>query len=435
MKKVLIYGGGTVSYIRPHLALTAPAYGATAREIQSILTDESRFHARTHTHWFEHDVRLRLTRMAEPDSKLETNADVASRLDRDIADPDTHVVFMSTAFCDFDGSVLDEVNVPTASGKDQPRLLSKNTYDVRLTAAEKVLNRIRRERKDIFLVGFKTTTGATTQAQFDAGLGLLKGASCNLVLANDLHTRVNMVITPEEVPYAISTNRGQTLHMLVEMAMDRAEGHFTRSQVVPGDLVSWGSDMVPESLRDVVNDCINAGAYKPFNGKTVGHFAFRGPGNEIITSIRKSNFNDLASTGMVRIESTSPDSVVAYGAKPSVGGQSQRSIFARHTDVDSIVHFHCPIKPEMRATVSTVSQAPYECGSHECGNNTSSGLMWHSYHGSMFKAVYLDGHGPNIAFNSKTTNPQAVKDFIHERFDLSVSTGAQRIREFDAASA
>ena len=47
---------------------------------------------------------------------------------------------------------------------------------------------------------------------------------------------------------------------------------------------------------------------------------------------------------MVYVKSDSPNSVITMGAKPSVGGQSQRIIFGSFKDVDCIVHFHCPLK-------------------------------------------------------------------------------------------
>ena len=36
MKNIHIIGGGTVNHIRPHLALSAPAYGGTARKLREI---------------------------------------------------------------------------------------------------------------------------------------------------------------------------------------------------------------------------------------------------------------------------------------------------------------------------------------------------------------------------------------------------------------
>lgn len=176
--RVHIFGGGTVYHVRPHLALSAPAYGQTAHKIHDLLV---RFHATY--------AKLHLTKMATAGkSDLDTNADIAKRVDELIADPRTKMIFMTAALCDFDGSIVDQFADPletTPSGKDQPRLrtYSRNVhtgedilypYTMNLVPSHKIISRIRKERKDIFLVGFKTTAGATEQSQYEAGLTLLK---------------------------------------------------------------------------------------------------------------------------------------------------------------------------------------------------------------------------------------------------------------------
>lgn len=209
-------------------------------------------------------------------------------------------------------------------------------------------------------------------------MNLLKSNSCNLVLANDTGNR---------------------------------------RKVVPGDSIAWRSEAVPDNLRKVVDHCINRGAYKPFRGSTAGHFAVKVNDTTFITSKRKTNFNNLDHIGMVKVESTGPDNVIAYGAKPSVGGQSQRIVFAEHPEYDCIVHFHCPPKPQ--ADVPTRPQKYLECGSHECGRNTSQGLKEVE---DGIKVVYLDNHGPNIVFR-KDVQPERVIDFIERNFELGLKTG------------
>jgi hypothetical protein len=56
--------------------------------------------------------------------------------------------------------------------------------------------------------------------------------------------------------------------------------------------------------------------------------------------------------------------------------------------------------------------------SHQCGQNTSSGLK---KFGNLY-AVYLDQHGPNVVFN-RTIDPAEVIRFIEENFDLEDKTG------------
>lgn len=405
-KNVVIFGGGTVSHLRSHLALCAPAFGSTAILLERLCSDMMP----------DLNTKLVLTRMAQSNSAIETNSDVATEVRKTIDNLDNKIVFFSCAMCDFDGVVGGK-----KGDKYGNRLKSREATGASITlkAADKVINSFRQgpgSRKDIFLVGFKTTCGATEDEQYIAGLELVKGASCNLVLANDTKTRLNMVITPEEARYHVTTDRDEALKGLVEMAYLRSHLTFTRSTVVAGESVAWHDPSVPYALRTVVDHCIHNKAYKPFKGSTVGHFAAKIGPTTFLTSKRKTNFNDLDKIGLVKIETDGPDTVIAYGSKPSVGGQSQRIVFAEHGDCDCIVHFHCPIKPG--SEVPVVSQREYECGSHQCGQNTSKGLK---KFGNLY-AVYLDQHGPNIVFNS-SINPQEVIDFIEANFDLEQKTG------------
>lgn len=423
IQKVFVIGGGTFSHVRNHLSLAVEAFGETAIKINDLIQEAANLPDSMLSY-------LTLTKMADPHSEithsgtstlnkmlknneLRTNADVSKFVDHIIAEQSAKIVFFNVALCDFDGQIDD---VP--SGKYAERLKSRDgNRTINLSMADKIISKIRKERKDIFLVAFKTTAGATEDEQYIAGLNLLKANSCNLVLANDTVTRKNMIIVPEEARYCVTTDRNTVLKELVNIAIARSQLSFTRSTVVPGETVDWNGNEVPQVLRDVVNHCIEAGAYKPFRGSTAGHFAYKVTDNDFITSKRKTNYNNLDNIGLVRVESNGPDSVIAHGAKPSVGGQSQRIVFAQHPDVDCIVHFHCP--PKASSKVNVRSQKMFECGSHECGKNTSDGLT-EIVKG--IKAVYLDEHGPNIVFN-KTANAQDVIQFIEDNFDLSQKTG------------
>jgi hypothetical protein len=257
---------------------------------------------------------------------------------------------------------------------------------------------------------------------FEKGLRLCKEGSANLVLVNDVQTRWNMIVTPEEAAYHETENRNEVLKNLVDMTYQRSQLTFTQSTVVQGTPVSWNDDKVPESLRKVVNHCIANKAYKVFNGVTVGHFATKLSDTEFLTSIRKSNLNDLDKIGLVYVKTDGPDTVLAYGAKPSVGGQSQRIVFKDHPGFDCIVHFHSPLKENHPDDIPIRSQRDVECGSHECGKNTSDGLK---QFGNL-KAVMLDKHGPNIIFN-KSIDPNEVIKFIDTNFDLEKKTGGYNI--------
>ena len=420
-----IIGGGTFSYVRAHLALAAPARGTTARALHAAYTrlesDEGSVALKEH-------AKLHLTRMADPTSPLETNQDVAWRIDQLVADPATRMIYMNAALCDFEGAVVDKMNQegetiwvgPTPSGKYAPRLRTcEGEKTLLLTPAEKVLHRVRRERKDIFLVAFKATCGATADQQYAQALNMLKASSANLVLANDVMTGHCMVVAPEETRY-FEGPRTQALLGLVRMADQRSTNTFTRSTVVPGPLVPFQtSPLVPENLRQVVNWLTQQGAYKPFRGSTAGHFAARVSSTCCLTSRRKTNYTKPGGLDLVRVEYQGLDKVVAVGAKPSVGGQSQRIVFSEHQDLDCIVHAHIPMLPHPEDPIPVAGQFAYECGSHQCGANTSRNLQSFA-HG--IHAVMLDNHGPNIVFSRGTPAEEVIK-FIQANFDVKGKTG------------
>lgn len=422
---VHIIGGGTFSDVRPHCSLAAEAYGGTARKLYGMSMERWGESAKVHLH---------LTRMADSGrGNLRTNRDVGMLLKDLVSDPTTKVIILTAALCDFNGSILDG-SVQTSSGKEEPRLKTRDgSHLMEMTPAEKLVGEIRKYRKDIFLVSFKTTTEPNEDDQFEQGLRLLKTSSSNLVFANDVHSRTNMIIVPERSRYCVTKDRDLALRELVDMTFLRSGLTFTRSTVVDGPTVPWTSDLVPASLRTVVDHCVKRGAYKPFLDRTEGHFAVKLQDGGFLTSIRKRNFNRLDEVGMVKVEPDGDNSVISHGARPSVGGQSQRIVFADHPDADCIVHFHCPTRPG--SSVPIRSQREYECGSHECGRNTSSGLLGMTEsRGHSIRAVMLDQHGPNVVFNSGV-DPNDVIDFIEKNFDLTRSTDGRVKSEVDAPPA
>lgn len=294
------------------------------------------------------------------------------------------------------------------------------------TACESIetVKSLRKERKELFAVGIFDSAGLDAAQQYTQSLEFLKKTSLNLVLSMDALTGNNLIAAPEESHYGQSTRLVETLNFLAKMISSRMTNRFTRSTVVAGNVVDWNSAMVPENLRTVVNYCINNGAYKPVLGKTAGHFAVKLSDSEILTSIRKSNFNDLLNVGLVRVQSIGEDEVIAYGARPSVGGQSQRQIFSAHPETN-IAHFHCPLRSNapLLNEIPVREQWPNECGSHQCGANTSLGLHRVDLGGGdSLKVVFLDNHGPNIVF-AKETPAEKVIAFIDANFDLSAKTG------------
>lgn len=412
-KKVLVLGGGTFSHVRAHLALAAPAFGTTARQIAEMC--EKRF---------DHmDTELLLTKMADQNSSVITNDDVDKVVDIIINDNTVKIVFFNFALCDFSGKIGD-----VESGKHATRLeTSAGDVQMTLTPSEKIIGKIRKTRKDIFLVGFKTTCGATEQEQFSKGLDLMKKTSCNIVLANDIETRKNLIITPEEGVYGRDMTRKECLEELVDIAAKRSSLTFNDKTILknaerayPENLIIEGS--IPENWYNVMKYLFSNNAFKPINGKTSGHFGCRVDGKEFerITSERKINHNESFERGMIPVYSYENGELVVGGAKPSVGEKTQEMIYQElGYKIHSIVHFHGQIRKDIVYIPFEIKdQKPFECGSKECAINTISGM---SEVIPGIYAVHLDNHGPNIAFH-KDVSSQEIIEFINLYWDLNSST-------------
>lgn len=411
-------------HVRPHFSLAAPAYGTVSRQIYRELVWLNEANK------FQHNIILGHTKMAfGKEGSLpgeicigETNNEVEKWIDDEIiANKDAKIVFLSVAFCDFVGFPLDSNGNPEPSGKECQRLkTSDGDRNLLIIPAKKIISKIRKERKDIFLVAFKTTSGASEEEQYKLGLELLKKNSCNLVLANDIHNHRNMIVAPELAKYEVTTDRQRAIVSLVDISMHRAENSFTRTKIINGHLVNWEHPDVPGSLRTVVDWCVANGAYKPFNDVTVGHFGFKPEPGYMWSSRRKKNFNKPKDRDLVIVDFRNDKEQLAYGAKPSAGARSQYVVLSKFDTLNCIVHFHCPLKEGSPiGNLGIVrSQKYFECGSHQCGENTASGMQKIN---DNLAVVMLDKHGPNIVF-SRDSNPADVISFISENFDLSRQT-------------
>lgn len=174
MTKVVIIGGGTFNHISCHLSLAAPAFGTTARQLAGIYKAQGV------------DVELVLTKMADHTSKIVTNEDLALKLERISEDPDVKVVVMNAAVCDF------EMDSPS----QEQRLSSALDYPVMLKGISgKIVKEFTEHRPDVVVVGFKTTSGARWTTQLSKAAMSLESNGLDIVMANDVTTKNNMVLT------------------------------------------------------------------------------------------------------------------------------------------------------------------------------------------------------------------------------------------------
>lgn len=478
-RRIAVLGGGTNTYISNHLALSAPAYGTTAK----TLANKFRRHEEN-----KMEVDLYLTKMASSDSihlgrnLPDTPEEIEELVDKLIADPATRVIIFNVAMVDYKPTSLftlesnsyDAYNpreITDKFGKYASRLNTSKLPEVclELSVQDKIIQKIRKERKDILLVGFKTTCGATKEEQFQKGLKLCKDASANIVFVNDvdkdrirnldsaleskkilsnikstsemetayIHEGIkeaeeqieafqnNGLVTPEESSYWYDT-RNEALDGLVQMVLNRVKGEFVRTTVVEGNVISWNDTIIPQTFKDVFNYIrSNGGWHVNPKGKTSGHFGIKINQYESICSIRKQNYNDIENVGMVKVI-TENDKVIAFGAKPSVGDATQRELFKRYPRYDCIIHFHSSLKISSRSVINIANQFNFECGStgnnDSCAYNTTTNMKEYVLNdGSRIHAVHLDHHGPNIMFSSKT-NSNFINQFINEHWNIDKQT-------------
>lgn len=195
-QRILILGGGTFYHVRNHLSIAAPAFGTTARWLHEQLPNSN----------------LVLTRMADPFSKLETNADVGAIIDDYLTDTNLKVLIMNVAMCDYDGQIA---NVP--SGKHAKRMKTKAGQQImQLEPSQKVIQNIKEQRPDILLVGFKTTTHHSPEEQITATIAMGRSSHCDLIFANDTVTRYNLLVDANGICLCQSANRLLVLEALVK---------------------------------------------------------------------------------------------------------------------------------------------------------------------------------------------------------------------------
>lgn len=445
MKKIFILCGGTVNYIAPHFALAAPAYGNVGLDIYKELYEK----VKSENAFDKYSVEIIPTQMALsvlPDDclmsynyylqkaglkKLETNGELLRFVDFLIGQKETRCVIMAAAVCDFKPEYIVEDKGQTSFifGKDRKRLSSANDLEMKLNPSDKIIPKIRQHRKDVFVVSFKTTAGVGRDETYRIGLLSLKKNSSNLVFANDIQDKINMVITPEEYPYE-GADRKETIKLLCDITYKRLNLTFEDKTIVKDDVRAFPKKLVqegaiPKNWYEVMHYLFAHKAFKPLpdTGKTSGHFGCRVTGQdyERITSERKINHNESFERGMIPVYSYDNGLLVVGGAKPSVGEKTQEMIYKELGDkIHSIIHFHCPIRKGITyVPFETREQLPFECGSKECALNTVSGMV--ECQPGIY-AVHLENHGPNIAFHKDVSAEEVIK-FIDLYWDLQDKTG------------
>jgi hypothetical protein len=197
MNKCVIIGGGTFNPIACHLALAAPAFGQTARDMGRWFPDIT----------CDMECVVKLTKMADHTSNLMTNDDVAAYVRDLLGDPLVKIIVLNAAICDFG------IENPS----EEARLSSQKDYPVVMKGiTNKIIRGIKSFRPDIVVCGFKTTHSATRIEQRIRAIESYDSNNLDFLIANDLGTRVNMLVSEHAIEYG---ERGHLLRQMLSGAV------------------------------------------------------------------------------------------------------------------------------------------------------------------------------------------------------------------------
>lgn len=207
--RVVVFGGGTFTPVACHLALAAPAFGETAKRIHKMFEDNGTL-----------ESQLVLTKMADSNSLLVTNADVEHFiLDVLLPDEGVKAIVMNAAICDF----------YMENPSKEARLSSSQNYHVTLEGIQgKMLTLIKQRRPDIIVVGFKTTHGASKVEQVAKAFTSMHNSNLDMVLANDVDSRNNILITKD-----LTIQEGRREFLLEQLV---------NNTIIYNNMKQWGLD-------------------------------------------------------------------------------------------------------------------------------------------------------------------------------------------------
>lgn len=220
----------------PHFAICAPAYGQVGRRITRQLAKHIARQPNLAA-WSTHLIPTKMAGRPAPKVRrqlaelgytgnLETNADLHSLAHCLLESPSTGCIVMAAAICDFEPDAMQvhadwvEASQTSAFGKDQPRLHHAQLVTLRLRSSEKIVASIKAQRPDILLVSFKTTAGCSQRELARQAAENAQKTASDLVFANDLHTRQNLVVQPDG-QYRLGASRSEALAWLCASIAER----------------------------------------------------------------------------------------------------------------------------------------------------------------------------------------------------------------------
>jgi len=208
MKNIYIITGGTMVHVTPHFSVCAPAYGKVGSELYdrlsannwaekySIYLIKTKMAGVNSAKTMEHLKSLNIDKAIETNDELEVFVEIVSRQSETVA------IVMAAAICDFAPQELTAYEDKTpiqiiTFGKDKKRLHKAHSLELKLEPSKKIVDIIKKNSSEIFLVTFKATAGSTKEKLVEKALFNLKRSCSNLVFGNDIQNKINLIVTED----------------------------------------------------------------------------------------------------------------------------------------------------------------------------------------------------------------------------------------------
>lgn len=208
-QNIYIITGGTMVHVTPHFSVCAPAYGKVGSELNGYLNENIKddkyniYLIKTKMAGFNSDEVIEHLDTLNIKSSIETNEELEKLVTILSRENETKSIIIAAAICDFEPKELlayeDKTLLKiTNFGKDKKRLHQAHSLELKLQPSRKIVDIIKKNNSEIFLVTFKTTAGSTKEILIEKALTNLKRSRSNLVFGNDIHQKLNLIVTDDD---------------------------------------------------------------------------------------------------------------------------------------------------------------------------------------------------------------------------------------------
>ncbi len=290
----------------------------------------------------------------------------------------------------------------------------------------RLTNRIKENRKDIFIAAMFHTERDNEYIVFAEGIFKLKRSAVDL-LCVFTPKKINLVVTPEESKYCSFLDAKDTFKGMINMIGSRVKNTYPVINIQEKEPKEDFTAELEGNLIGVVQHCLNKDYFSSFKGKTKSiSFASRIANNNKVyafseeTIKNKSEKNNLIKD-LDQFEISTAESVgeaeMNVIGNPSPDLTVFNKIFIDHPHIDSVIHLHVK---EVFGTGTIGLRPAYFTNKDNCENSLESAtkISKDMKDCKTVYAAYISDHGPYIGFNKDTPLEDIIR-YIESNFILS----------------